>query len=87
MAASVERKLGSVMPGSRTTTMATSLHGIAARAFRTRRGNPDRSVLLHRVAMRGRGQMPQLATFIVDDPAVRLIRDWITQLKPAKKPD
>jgi glucose/arabinose dehydrogenase/mono/diheme cytochrome c family protein len=50
-------------------------------------GNPDRSVLLHRVAMRGRGQMPQLATFIVDDPAVRLIRDWITQLKPAKKPD
>lgn len=50
-------------------------------------GDPDRSVLLHRIAMRGRGQMPQLATTIVDDPAVRVIRDWIAQLKSAGKPD
>ncbi len=43
-------------------------------------GSPERSVLLHRVAMRGRGQMPQLATAIVDQPAVQLLKEWIKQL-------
>ncbi|MDA1052346.1 MAG: PQQ-dependent sugar dehydrogenase [Planctomycetota bacterium] len=44
-------------------------------------GDPDRSVLLHRLAMRGAGQMPQLATTKVDERAVELLREWISQLK------
>lgn len=40
-------------------------------------GDPDRSVLLHRISLRGRGQMPQLATSLVDQRAVELIRAWI----------
>ena len=48
-------------------------------------GHPERSVLLHRMSLRGRGQMPQLSTYIVDDPAVALIRKWISQL-PATPP-
>ena len=44
-------------------------------------GHPDRSVLLQRVAIRGRGQMPQLATSIVDRQAVELLRQWIQQLE------
>jgi uncharacterized repeat protein (TIGR03806 family) len=45
-------------------------------------GDPDRSILLHRMAMRGRGQMPQLATSIVDEPAVKMLREWIKVLPP-----
>jgi len=43
-------------------------------------GDPQRSILLHRIAVRGRGQMPQLATSIVDRGAVKLLTDWIKQL-------
>lgn len=43
-------------------------------------GHPERSVLLHRVAMRGRGQMPQLATTLVDTQAVEMLTEWIRQL-------
>lgn len=43
-------------------------------------GDPERSVLLHRVAIRGRGQMPQLATERVDQKAVDLLSEWIRQL-------
>lgn len=43
-------------------------------------GHPERSVLLHRVALRGRGQMPQLATSIVDEPAVAMLTEWIVRL-------
>jgi putative heme-binding domain-containing protein len=45
-------------------------------------GAPDRSVLVHRLARRGRGQMPPLVTNRVDEGAVRLFRDWIARLKP-----
>ncbi|MBT4865790.1 MAG: hypothetical protein HON53_11845 [Planctomycetaceae bacterium] len=49
-------------------------------------GDPDRSVLLHRISIRQRGQMPQLATTLIDKPAVKLFRQWILSLeKPAKK--
>ncbi|MCY3758809.1 MAG: PQQ-dependent sugar dehydrogenase [Acidobacteria bacterium] len=44
-------------------------------------GDPDRSVLLHRMATRGRGKMPQLATSLVDRQAVELIREWIRRMK------
>ena len=40
-------------------------------------GDPDHSVLLHRMGVRGRGQMPQLATSLIDQRAVELIRKWI----------
>jgi uncharacterized repeat protein (TIGR03806 family) len=45
-------------------------------------GSPEHSLLLHRIALRGRGQMPPLATTKVDEPAVKLLRDWIQQVKP-----
>jgi uncharacterized repeat protein (TIGR03806 family) len=45
-------------------------------------GDPDRSVLLHRVSRRGRGQMPPLVTAQVDEQAVKLFREWIRQMKP-----
>jgi uncharacterized repeat protein (TIGR03806 family) len=49
-------------------------------------GDPDRSVLLHRISIRQRGQMPQLATTLIDKPAVKLFRQWILSLeKPATK--
>ncbi|MXZ36427.1 MAG: hypothetical protein F4Z21_14750, partial [Acidobacteria bacterium] len=44
-------------------------------------GDPARSVLLHRMATRGRGKMPQLATSLVDRQAVELIREWIRRMK------
>lgn len=47
-------------------------------------GNPDRTVLLHRVGLRGPGQMPQLSTSIVDAAAVEMLRDWVKSL--ASKP-
>ncbi len=43
-------------------------------------GDPGRSVLLERVARRGKGQMPQLGTNLVDERAVSLLREWILQL-------
>ena len=44
-------------------------------------GDPARSVLLHRMATRGRGKMPQLATSLVDRQAVELIREWIHRME------
>ena len=46
-------------------------------------GRPDRSVLWARVSRRGSGQMPPLASSMVDHDAVRLLRDWIEQLPSA----
>jgi glucose/arabinose dehydrogenase len=47
-------------------------------------GAPERSTLLHRLKHRGAntGQMPQLATNLVDDAAVKLVEEWIKSLKP-----
>jgi uncharacterized repeat protein (TIGR03806 family) len=43
-------------------------------------GSPERSLLLQRIARRGRGQMPQLATSMVDEQAVTLLTEWIESL-------
>lgn len=48
-------------------------------------GAPERSVLLKRISMRGSGQMPQLATSMVDEQAMELFREWITSLPPLEK--
>ncbi len=45
-------------------------------------GDSQRSILLHRVRQRGRGQMPPLATTRVDERAVELLREWISELSP-----
>lgn len=45
-------------------------------------GDPARSVLLKRLSTRGRGQMPPLATSVVDQAAVKLIEEWIQSVKP-----
>ena len=47
-------------------------------------GAPERSVLLYRLSRRGPGQMPPLVSHRVDEEAVRLMREWIGQLKPDK---
>jgi uncharacterized repeat protein (TIGR03806 family) len=44
-------------------------------------GAPERSVLLERIARRGAGAMPPLATSMIDHEAVKLLSDWIRQLK------
>jgi uncharacterized repeat protein (TIGR03806 family) len=45
-------------------------------------GDPQRSILLRRISHRGSGQMPPLMTMRVDESAVKLMHDWIAQLKP-----
>ncbi|HLX59793.1 MAG TPA: PQQ-dependent sugar dehydrogenase [Planctomycetota bacterium] len=47
-------------------------------------GDPARSVLLHRMHIREAGQMPQLATSIPDEQAVKLIEEWILQMQNQK---
>jgi uncharacterized repeat protein (TIGR03806 family) len=44
-------------------------------------GQPDKSILLHRLNLRGRGQMPQLGTKLVDAQAAELMAEWIRSLK------
>ena len=44
-------------------------------------GDPDRSVLLHRVSNRNEGFMPPLATTIVDEKAVEMLREWVRAMK------
>ena len=46
-------------------------------------GSPERSVLLQRIARRGPGQMPQLATTLVDKQAVAMFEEWIRGLPNA----
>jgi uncharacterized repeat protein (TIGR03806 family) len=43
-------------------------------------GEPERSMMLHRMKLLGLGRMPHVASSVVDDKAVRLIHDWIKQL-------
>ena len=43
-------------------------------------GSPERSLVLQRIARRGRGQMPQLATSLIDDRAVAMFAEWIRSL-------
>lgn len=43
-------------------------------------GDPQRSVLLHRMRLRGRGQMPPIASSYIDESAARLVEEWIRTL-------
>jgi hypothetical protein len=44
-------------------------------------GDPDRSMIHHRMTRLGLGRMPHIASNVVDEEAVKLIRDWIKQLR------
>jgi uncharacterized repeat protein (TIGR03806 family) len=46
-------------------------------------GAPERSVLLHRMTLTGLGRMPHIGSRVVDERAVRLVREWIAQM-PAR---
>ncbi len=43
-------------------------------------GNPKRSMVLHRMQKLGLGRMPHVGSGVVDEEAVKLIREWIEQL-------
>ena len=43
-------------------------------------GDPERSVLLHRISIVGTGQMPQISRNMVDKQAVELFTEWIRSL-------
>ena len=45
--------------------------------------HPGRSTLCERASRRGPGQMPPPASSVVDDEAVNLLREWISQPGPA----
>jgi hypothetical protein len=47
-------------------------------------GKPEQSVLYQRLARRGPGQMPPLATREVDAKAARLVGEWIEQLAQSR---
>ncbi len=46
-------------------------------------GDPARSVMLHRMSTPGVGRMPPLASSVPDEPALRLLREWVRELPPA----
>jgi len=49
-------------------------------------GHPAASVLYHRLATRGPGQMPPVGSNVVDESAAALIRDWIAKLPTSTQP-
>jgi len=44
-------------------------------------GKPDESILYRRLTQRGQGQMPPLASSVVDKQAAKLVRQWIEGMK------
>ena len=49
-------------------------------------GSPEKSLLLERISRRGKDQMPPLASSVVDQQAVALIRKWIEGLPSSLTP-
>ena len=45
-------------------------------------GSPERSILAHRMGLSGAGRMPPLASSVVDDQGVKLVRSWIGRMAP-----
>ena len=44
-------------------------------------GAPEQSILLNRVQRLGLGRMPHISSHVVDEKAVRLLHDWIKEMK------
>ena len=49
-------------------------------------GHPESSILLHRLTIRGQGQMPPLATSRVDERAVEMLATWIAEMGHQRGP-
>jgi mono/diheme cytochrome c family protein len=49
-------------------------------------GKPGESVVLHRIATRGTGQMPPLGSNVVDQQAVKLMEEWIKKMPASTQP-
>lgn len=47
-------------------------------------GNPQQSILYHRISQRGSGQMPPRGTHVVDKDALTLIHEWIRRVPPKR---
>jgi uncharacterized repeat protein (TIGR03806 family) len=45
-------------------------------------GMPNKSLLLHRMETLGQGRMPTIGSNVVDEKAVKLLRQWIEKMKP-----
>lgn len=50
-------------------------------------GEPERSMVYHRMRIRGLGRMPHIASDIVDVSAIELIREWIEQMPRSEAPE
>lgn len=58
------------------------------RDFNFHPGNPDNSIVLHRIGISQPGsQMPPVARSVVHDEGVALIRDWVESVLDASYPD
>ncbi len=44
-------------------------------------GDPARSMIYHRMTLTGLGRMPHIASNKVDEPAVKLVHDWIKGMR------
>jgi uncharacterized repeat protein (TIGR03806 family) len=44
-------------------------------------GDPARSMLYHRMTLTGLGRMPHIASNVRDEPAIKLVHDWIKGMK------
>jgi hypothetical protein len=49
-------------------------------------GNPEKSLLLQRISIRGKDQMPPVASNEVDQRAVTMVRQWIEGLARSPSP-
>ena len=62
-------------------TLAILVLAVATLAAQRPAPTPDAATpegkLLQRIASRGKNQMPPLATSLVDEPAVELLRAWV----------
>jgi glucose/arabinose dehydrogenase/mono/diheme cytochrome c family protein len=67
---------------------ATPLHGAfgIAEARLAAPGEPGRSVLIYRPAIRGANQMPPVGTMVPDSEGVALLSQWIGSLPPRQRP-
>ena len=44
-------------------------------------GDPDRSLITHRMTLLGLGRMPHIASSVVDEDGVELLREWIRRME------
>jgi uncharacterized repeat protein (TIGR03806 family) len=44
-------------------------------------GAPEKSMLLHRMTLLGQGRMPHIASSVIDEEGVKLLKEWISKMK------